>query len=106
MAPCSSWPVPPPAGRVLPRRIARLLESSRDERFRILALTFTNKAAHERAHRVTALAPGLEGLIGVGKVLIRIFVRKEGYPVGGSTRCSSLGGFRARQGPRWIRAQA
>ena len=46
--------------RVLTCRIARLLDASRDRRFRILALTFTNKAAHEMAVRITALAPGLE----------------------------------------------
>ena len=47
--------------RVLTCRIARLLDSSRDQRFRILALTFTNKAANEMASRVTTLVPGLEG---------------------------------------------
>ncbi len=47
--------------RVLTCRIARLLESTREQRFRILALTFTNKAAHEMANRVTRFAPGLEG---------------------------------------------
>ena len=47
--------------RVLTCRIARLLDSSRDQRFRILALTFTNKAASEMYSRVTALVPGLEG---------------------------------------------
>ena len=47
--------------RVLTCRVARLLNASRDQRFRILALTFTNKAAHEMASRVTLLAPGLEG---------------------------------------------
>ena len=47
--------------RVLTCRIARLLNSSQDERYRILALTFTNKAANEMAGRVTALVPGLEG---------------------------------------------
>lgn len=47
--------------RVLTGRIARLLDSSRDQRFRILALTFTNKAASEMSSRVTALVPGLEG---------------------------------------------
>ena len=46
--------------RVLTCRIARLLDSSRDQRFRILALTFTNKAASEMSSRVTALVPGLE----------------------------------------------
>ncbi len=47
--------------RVLTCRVARLLERSRDERFRVLALTFTNKAAHEMSSRLTTLAPGLDG---------------------------------------------
>ena len=46
--------------RVLTCRVARLLYRSPDERFRILALTFTNKAAHEMSRRVTNLVPGLE----------------------------------------------
>ena len=46
--------------RVLTCRLARLLDQSRDERFRVLALTFTNKAAHEMSSRLTALSPGLE----------------------------------------------
>ena len=46
--------------RVLTSRIARLLNSSRDQRFRVLALTFTNKAATEMSSGVTALVPGLE----------------------------------------------
>ena len=45
--------------RVLTCRIARLLDSSRDQRFHVLALTFTNKAAHEMERRVTGLVPGL-----------------------------------------------
>ena len=44
--------------QVLTCRIARLLSSSPDKRFRILALTFTNKAANEMAARVAALVPG------------------------------------------------
>ena len=52
--------------RVLTCRIARLLDSSSDRRFRVLALTFTNKAANEMATRVTALAPGLEGRANIG----------------------------------------
>ena len=52
--------------RVLTCRIARLLDSSPDRRFRILALTFTNKAADEMAVRVAALVPGLEGRANIG----------------------------------------
>ena len=52
--------------RVLTCRIARLLDSSPDQRFRILALTFTNKAADEMAARVAALVPGLEGRANIG----------------------------------------
>ena len=47
--------------RVLTSRIARLLDSTRDQRFRILALTFTTKAAHEMATRVDKLVPGSLG---------------------------------------------
>ena len=43
--------------RVLTCRVARLLEASSDERFRILGLTFTNKAAHEMKTRIAALVP-------------------------------------------------
>ena len=46
--------------RVLTCRAARLLDRSQDERFRVLALTFTNKAAHEMSTRVSALVPGLD----------------------------------------------
>ena len=46
--------------RVLTCRVARLLEASPNEHFRILALTFTNKAAHEMKTRIAALAPGSE----------------------------------------------
>ena len=46
--------------RVLTCRVAQLLESTPDERFRVLALTFTNKAAHEMKTRIAMLAPGLE----------------------------------------------
>ena len=38
--------------RVLTMRVAKLLSESPDERFRILALTFTNKAAAEMRERV------------------------------------------------------
>ena len=45
--------------RVLTARIARLLDEARDRKFRILALTFTTKAAMEMRERVEALVPGL-----------------------------------------------
>ncbi len=51
--------------RVLTCRIARLLDTSPEQRFRILALTFTNKAAHEMETRVTHLAPGLERRVNI-----------------------------------------
>ena len=47
--------------RVLTCRIASLLDSSRDQRFRVLALTFTNKAANEMASRLTKLVPAHDG---------------------------------------------
>lgn len=43
---------------VLTTRIARILDSKRDRRFRILALTFTTKAGDEMRARVEALVPG------------------------------------------------
>lgn len=43
---------------VLTKRIARLLEQSSNEHFRILALTFTNKAAAEMRSRIEAIVPG------------------------------------------------
>jgi DNA helicase-2/ATP-dependent DNA helicase PcrA len=52
--------------RVLTCRIARILDSSRDKNFRILGLTFTNKAADEMRSRVTNFVPGQEGRIFLG----------------------------------------
>lgn len=45
--------------RVLTNRIVRILEESKDQHFRILALTFTNKAAAEMRSRVEELVPNL-----------------------------------------------
>lgn len=52
--------------QVLTCRIARLLEESKDQKFRILALTFTNKAADEMKGRVAGLVPGLEDRATIG----------------------------------------
>lgn len=52
--------------RVLTCRIARILDEGRDRSFRVLALTFTNKAADEMTARVEALVPGLETRAFVG----------------------------------------
>lgn len=45
--------------RVLTARIARILDETRERKFRILALTFTTKAAMEMRERVDQLVPGL-----------------------------------------------
>lgn len=44
---------------VLTARIARILDSTRNRNFRVLALTFTTKAGDEMRERVEALVPGL-----------------------------------------------
>lgn len=49
--------------RVLSYRIARILEQSEGQHFRILALTFTNKAAAEMRGRVEELVPGELGRV-------------------------------------------
>ena len=51
---------------VLTCRIARLLSASPDSRFRVLALTFTNKAANEMSARVAALVPAMAGRANIG----------------------------------------
>ncbi|TES85191.1 MAG: ATP-dependent helicase [Candidatus Aminicenantes bacterium] len=52
--------------RVLTCRIARILDSSRDKNFRILGLTFTNKAADEMRSRVANFVPGQEERLFLG----------------------------------------
>lgn len=52
--------------QVLTCRIARLLDASREQNFRVLALTFTNKAADEMKGRVAAFVPGLEDRANIG----------------------------------------
>lgn len=52
--------------RVLTTRIARLLQESPKQNFRILALTFTNKAADEMTNRVGILCPNNEERLCIG----------------------------------------
>jgi len=52
--------------RVLTCRIVRILDTSRDQNFRILGLTFTNKAADEMRSRVANCIPGQEGRLFLG----------------------------------------
>lgn len=51
---------------VLTTRIAKLLGDSPGQNFRVLALTFTNKAAEEMAARVEAFVPNESGRVFVG----------------------------------------
>lgn len=43
--------------RILTNRVARIINETPKEHFRLLALTFTNKAGDEMRHRVEAMAP-------------------------------------------------
>jgi DNA helicase-2/ATP-dependent DNA helicase PcrA len=52
--------------RVLTCRIVRILDASRDKNFRILGLTFTNKAADEMRSRVANYLPGQESRLFLG----------------------------------------
>ena len=52
--------------RVLTTRIARLLYEAPDEPFRVLALTFTNRAADEMRERIERMAPEAEHRLFVG----------------------------------------
>jgi DNA helicase-2/ATP-dependent DNA helicase PcrA len=52
--------------RVLTTRIARILDETDGKNFRVLALTFTTKAAKEMAERIELLVPGLTGRTFVG----------------------------------------
>lgn len=52
--------------KVLTTRIARLLDESKGQQWRVLALTFTNRAADEMRARVSSLAPEEEGRLFIG----------------------------------------
>ena len=51
---------------VLTTRISRIINESVDENFKILALTFTNKAALEMSERIIKLVPEAKGRLFVG----------------------------------------
>ncbi len=70
--------------QVLTCRIARLLDSSRGKKFRVLALTFTNKAADEMKERVAAFVPGLEerATIGTFHSFCAQVLRQHGVHIG------------------------
>lgn len=52
--------------RVLTTRIARILDESADLPFRVLALTFTNRAADEMRERIERMAPEAEDRLFIG----------------------------------------
>jgi DNA helicase-2/ATP-dependent DNA helicase PcrA len=70
--------------QVLTARIARLLDTSRDQKFRLLALTFTNKAADEMKARVASFVPGLEerAYIGTFHSFSALVLRQHGVHLG------------------------
>ena len=70
--------------RVLTTRVAKLLAESSDRSFRVLALTFTNKAADEMASRVTALVPEQErrALVGTFHSFCMQLLQQHGSHIG------------------------
>lgn len=69
---------------VLTTRIARILDSARNRKFRILALTFTTKAGDEMRSRVEELVPGLvdRTLIGTFHSFSAQVLRQHGSHLG------------------------
>lgn len=71
--------------RVLTTRLAKLLSDSPDKKFRILALTFTTKAAAEMRDRVEVLIPGLveeRSFIGTYHAFCTQILRQHGSHIG------------------------
>lgn len=70
--------------RVLTTRVAKLLADTPDRSFRVLALTFTNKAADEMSARVTTLVPAQErrALIGTFHSFCMQVLQQHGSHIG------------------------
>ena len=70
--------------RVLTARIATILDESRGKNFRVLALTFTTKAASEMRERVDSLVPGLveRTFIGTFHAFCTQLLRQHGSHLG------------------------
>src|ERR1700753_3565694 len=70
--------------RILTARIARILDESRGKNFRLLALTFTTKAASEMRERVDVLVPGLaeRTFIGTFHAFCTQLLRQHGSHLG------------------------
>ncbi|MGE3708812.1 MAG: ATP-dependent helicase [Hyphomicrobiaceae bacterium] len=70
--------------RVLTTRVAKLLADTPDRSFRVLALTFTNKAADEMSARVTALVPDQErrALVGTFHSFCMQMLQQHGSHIG------------------------
>jgi DNA helicase-2/ATP-dependent DNA helicase PcrA len=69
---------------VLTTRIGRILDSTRNRNFRILALTFTTKAGDEMRSRVEAMVPGLTDrtVIGTFHSFCTQVLRQHGSHIG------------------------
>ena len=70
--------------RILTCRIARILDLTRDKNFRILALTFTNKAADEMRRRIDEYVPGMENRLFIGTFhsFCAEILRQQGSQIG------------------------
>ena len=70
--------------QVLACRVGQLLENSRDQRFRVLALTCTNKAAREMKQLVSTFVPDLDdrAIIGTFHSFCEQVLRQHGFHIG------------------------